>query len=152
MKTELIFRTGYPNRPVRRIGYDFAGKVPVYREPHVVTGSTVISTSPWKSKPYAKKYGHTVSFAGDYFVEAVRGRFECVRILPIVYVDQLHDLDERIDALQRERREVLAEADRRSTALTVDQVKALYGTTPMTPSAARVPSYLDPAINPKVKR
>jgi hypothetical protein len=126
MKTEIIFRSGYPNRPVRRVGYDFAGKVPVYHEPRTITGTTVMSFQPYKTKPYSRKRGHTVSFAGDYEVEATGRKFECVRQIAPEYVDQLHDLDVRIETLQQERRELLAEADRRSTALTVDQVRAMF--------------------------
>lgn len=126
MKTSIIKPRAHDldgGNPSRFGRFYAPGEVPAEGEPapfrkatfcpaHVSKGTQVVSMNPWKTRPFSKKVGDAILGC-----ELERGKSVCARVIPETYVHLLHDLDEQIEKLSADRREIVEEAYRHGRPL-----------------------------------
>ncbi len=125
MRTPILYRvhrdSAYPNR-ASFSGDDGCRDVAKFWPAHTETGTRVLDLMRGKTKPFTQHVPDAVAFYSANF-EFKRGQTDRAKVIPPEYVDALDKIDQQIEALTRQRRDLLNEAWRHGRPLRIDDVK-----------------------------
>lgn len=125
MKTSLLYRVG--SRYIRRALLpsdgkgDSSRKVAKFIPKHEESGDTLISLTPYKTKPFTRTVPNSV-YVGDRF-PFERGVCKYIKVGDPVFLARVHEIDEEIERLGREREAALEDAFIRGRSLRESDLK-----------------------------